>query len=130
MKRGGERERSGGEAGGVLPFWCVFSGVVWGFRGASFCAFCLLVDVVGHGESETGGRPGRPDTSSFQASSPRAQLVRLPSEHDTSLHTNRLPFGTYLKNFQKIISKLIPSDKMIRELYFCLVSKTRKQARE
>lgn len=55
VKRGRRRE-----AGGVLPFWCGFSGAVWGFRGASFCAFCLLVvDVVGHGELETGGPDGR-----------------------------------------------------------------------
>jgi hypothetical protein len=30
---------------GVLTFWCGFSGAVWAFRSASFCAFCLLVEV-------------------------------------------------------------------------------------
>ena len=33
------------DAGG-LPFQCGLPGVVWGFRVASFCAFCPLAGVV------------------------------------------------------------------------------------
>lgn len=81
----GRAERSGGgEAGGVLPFRCGFSGAVWGFRGASFCAFCLLVDAVGHRELETGGPDGRTLLRSRPLGSkgPARTAAFVPNEHE------------------------------------------------
>ena len=114
---GEERRRSGGELEKQVGF-CRFGA---GFQGQSgdfvARAFALFVFLLMLWATENRRLEGGPDGPTLLRSRP---LLQGPSWYGCLVS----------QELSKNISKLIPSDKMISELYFCLVSKTRKQSRE